>query len=114
MRNVFVLAIALCSGCASNPSSESIKVQSNGKTWNAIPVHIPRGEEGVIIAPDRNWPMFAEGEVGTTTWADGRAAAEDYVVQEKLPCRVVELGKELSQGGWVVKLTCTSTASRKE
>lgn len=117
MRNILVLVIAICAGCASNPSSESIesrKVQSSGRPWTAIPVHMPSGEEGVIMSPNRDWPMFTEGKAGTATQAEAKKATEDYVAQEKLPCSVGDIGNELSHGGWVVNLTCTATASRKK
>lgn len=114
MRNVVLVVAAFCAACASEPSSDSIKVQSNGKPWTATPFHGPRGEDAVIIVPVRDWPMFIEGKAGTATPAEGRKAAEDYVTQRQLPCSVGQLSNELVQGGWIVKLTCTTAASRKE
>ena len=99
---MFVLVLA---SCATSQTDDSLKLQSDGREWTAMPMQMPRGERSVILVPARPLPALTSGKRGMASETEAKKAAEAYVVQQRLACNVGD-AKEMDSGGWLIKLAC--------
>ena len=105
LHSEILIFVAILASCASPQTAESLKLQSDGREWTAIPVQMPQGERLVVLTPARPLPALTSGRMGTASGTEAKRAAGVYVAQQRLSCTVGN-AKEDASGGWYITLVC--------